>query len=243
MFPRRGPGRNANPLKSPVITARQVTAWSRGRPSPRRGSERGLTQPTCPCSSCPLLPQERAQGDSRGPEGARHGWGHSEPGCLGGTPTGLLKAWGGPVSCLLHVPQGWLNTHKSPSLSSPRGLSLLHVWARSTPVPGSHQTQGKGCSWLCRGVHPSSSPLNRPPVLVSSAPSLARCQGVTDTFWAAVSQRVPKCLRWWGAGPRGALRETIAWGWQCLGEPCAMGPGCLGALAGHFGCGGSGWAR
>lgn len=144
------PGRNANPLKSPVITARQVTAWSRAAPAPGVGASGADAADLSLQRLSPPAPGTR-RGDSRGPRGRTAWMGALGTRVLGGGghPTGLLKAQG-PVSRSPHVPRGWPNTHKPPSPSSPWGLSLFHAWARSALIPGgSHQTQGKGCSWLC----------------------------------------------------------------------------------------------
>lgn len=143
---------------------------------------------------------------------------------LGGDPTGLLKAWGGPVSCLLHVPWGWLNTHKSPSLSSPRGLSLLHVWARRTPVPGVSPDPGERLLLALQGC----ASLKQPP---KSSPFLGQLRTILSTLPGGHGHILGSCE------PAGAKMPPLVgsralWGSQrdhCMGLAVPGGALCHGA--------------
>lgn len=143
---------------------------------------------------------------------------------LGGDPTGLLKARGGPLSCLLHIPRGWLNTHKSPSLSSPRGLSLLHVWACSTPVLGVSPDPGERLLLALQGC----ASLKQPP---KSSPFLGQLRTILSTLPGGHGHILGSCE------PAGAKMPPLVgsralWGSQrdhCMGLAVPGGALCHGA--------------
>lgn len=136
------------------------------------------------------------------------------------------------MSCLLHVPRGWLSTHKPPSLSSPRGLSLLHARARSAPVPGVSPDPGErlllalqGCASLrqppkashCLGTILGTLPGGHGHILGSCEPAGAKMPPLVGSRAPRGSQR-DHCMGLAAPGTsRGSFvpRGQAAWGpWQ-----------------------------